>query len=296
MALRLHSTFSVRNWLSGGAHFFIIGVAAQADTPAVWPYALLAMSGVSFIAWIANYRRLRRLTDTPLSNIASAAQGYVEISGRAAAGSPPVLSRLTHLPCLWYQFEVHEKSSDDNWTLTDSGTSDAPFVLIDDTGRCIVDPRGAEIVTTHEQTWTSGSYRYTERLLLAQERIYGLGEFATIGGAGDAADVDGDISKLLAGWKQDQSSLLQRFDLNRDGRIDLQEWELARRQARREVEAARLEKSMAEGTHTLRQPQDGRLFLLSNYLPDRLQASYARWAWAHAIICIGASGTAVALF
>ena len=94
-------------------------------------------------------------------------------------------------------------------------------------------------------------------------------ELATIGGAGDAADVDGDISKLLAGWKQDQNSLLQRFDLNRDGRIDLQEWELARRQARREVEAARLEKSMAEGTHTLRQPQDGRLFLLSNYLPDR---------------------------
>ena len=45
-----------------------------------------------------------------------------------------------------------------------------------------------------------------------------------------------------------------------------------------------------------RMPRDGRPYLLSNYLPERLQSSYLRWAWGHAIVCIGASGAAVALF
>lgn len=289
------SGFSIRNWLSGGAHFFIIAVAAQSDSPEVWPYALFAMSGVSFAAWVGNYRRLRRIADTPLSNIASAAQGFVEIAGCAEAGSAPILSQLTHLPCLWFQFEVYEKSSDDKWTLRESGTSDAPFVIRDATGACVIDPRGAEVVTSHEDNWTSGSYRYVERLLLPQERIYGLGEFTTVGGAGSTFDTDADIGTLLAAWKRDPATLLNRFDLDRDGKVDLKEWELARRQARREVEANHREARATSGTHTLSKPGDGRLYLLSNYLPDRLQASFLRWAWAHAVICIGASGTAVAL-
>ena len=129
------------------------------------------MSGVSFAAWIGNYRRLRRIADTPLSNIGSAAQGYAEIAGRAEAGTAPLNSHLTHLPCLWFEFEVYEKTSDDKWTLRESGSSETPFVIRDATGTCVIDPRGAEIVTSHEERWTSGSYRYVERLLLPQERI-----------------------------------------------------------------------------------------------------------------------------
>ena len=290
------SVFNVRNWLNGGAHFCIVAVTAQFDTPAAWPTALLAMSAVSFAAWIGNYRRLRRITDTPLSHIASAAQGYVEIAGRAEAQSAPILSRLTSLPCLWYQFEIHEKSGDDNWTLRDSGTSDAPFIVRDATDACVIDPHGAEVVTSHDETWISGNYRYIERLLLPRERIYGLGEFATVGGANSALDAEADTGALLSEWKRKPAALLERFDLDKNGNIDLKEWELARRQARREVEASHRDIRAANGTHTLSKPRDDRLFLLSNYLPDRLQSRYTRWAWGHAIVCIGASGAAVALF
>jgi len=293
--MQITSGFNVRNWLSGGAHFCIIAVAAQIDSPAVWPYALFAMSGVSFAAWVGNYRRLRRIADTPLSNIATAAQGYVEIAGRADPGNTSLLSHLTQLPCLWFQFEVHEKSGDDNWTLRESGTSDTPFAIRDNTGTCVIDPRGAEVVTSHEQTWTSGSYRYVERLLLQQERIYGLGEFATVGGAGSTFDTDADIGALLAVWKRDPATLLSRFDLDKSGSIDLKEWELARRQARREVEAKHRDAQNSAGTNTLRKPHDDRPFLLSNYLPDRLKSNYLRWAWGHAIVCVGASGIAVGL-
>ncbi len=69
-------------WLSGAAHFFIIIVAVKTETPAAWPWALLAMCGVSFFAWLGNHRRYRQIHDLPTSKVASAAQGYVELIGR----------------------------------------------------------------------------------------------------------------------------------------------------------------------------------------------------------------------
>jgi hypothetical protein len=286
---------NTRNWFTGGAHFLILAFAAQADSAAVWPYALAAMSAVSFAAWIASYRRLRRIADTPLSNIATAAQGYVEISGRSEAGATPLLSQLTHMPCLWYQYEVYEKSSDNKWALRDTGTSDAPFAVRDATGTCVIDPRGAEVVTSREQTWTEGGYRYTERLLLAPERIYGLGEFVTIGGASSLLDTNADVGAMLAQWKRDPAKLLSRFDLDKNGSLDLKEWELARRQARREVESAHNDARARDATNVLRKPADDRLFVLSNYIPERLRRRYAMWAWIHAIVCVAASGLAIAL-
>lgn len=284
------------NWLTGGLHFVILGTAAYANSAAVWPYALGAMSLVSFAAWVGNYRRLRQIADTPPSNIASAAQGYVELSGRAEEpGGTPIVSKLTNLPCVWFHYEIEEKSSDDKWSSMESGDSDDPFVVRDATGRCVIDPEGAEVVTSRKQTWTKDQYRYTEWLLLPLDRIYALGEFATIGGPDSDLDLNADISALLAEWKKNQPELLKRFDLNQDGAIDLKEWELARRQARREVEAQQREIRMSDGTHVLRRPADGRLFLISNYLPDKLRNTYLIWSWVHIGIFIGAGGGAFAL-
>ena len=294
--MSLNTAFSLRSWLNGGAHFMISGLTLALERPALWPYALLAMAAVSLIAWTGDYRRLRRIADTPASNIATAAQGYVEISGHCSDDRAPLSAPLSDTTCLWYQYEIREQSGHDEWTLREAGRSDAPFVLTDASGRCEINPVGAEVMTSRVKTWTEGRQRFTERLLLPQERIYALGEFITVGGADSTLDAGADTAQKLAVWKQDQPSLLQRYDLNRDGRIDLQEWELARRQARREVEAEHRRVLASEGTHTLRKPRDGRLYLLSNYLPDHLQKSYMRWAWAHAVFCIGACAAAAALW
>jgi hypothetical protein len=284
------------NWLTGGVHFVIAAVAAQADSAAAWPYAFAAMSFVSFVAWMANYRRYRQIADTPVSRVASAAQGYVELLGRAAPiPGTPMLTRIRQLPCVWYHYRVEERGSDDKWSLQDEGESEDPFLLIDATGQCVIDPEQAEIITSHVETWTDGSYRYTESLLLPQDKLSALGEFTTIGGAGSALDFDGDVSELLAEWKKNQPKLLERFDLNRDGTLDLREWELARRQARREIEQRHLEIRAADGVNIMRKPADGRLFILSNQLPDKLIARYQRWSWFHVIIVCAAASAAFAL-
>ena len=54
--------------------------------------------------------------------------------------------------------------------------------------------------------------------------------------------------------------------------------------------------SMKFEQDTLQKPHDGRLYLLSNYLPDRLQKKYTRWAWAHAVFCVGACAATATLF
>ncbi|MEO7728022.1 MAG: hypothetical protein ABIS45_12270 [Burkholderiales bacterium] len=290
--LRIHSA----NWLTGGVHVIILALAAHAESSAVWPYALGAMSLVSFAAWIGNHRRYLQIAGTPLSNIASAAQGYVEIAGQAEmpAGTPFV-SKLSLTPCVWYQYQIEEKNSNNEWSLHDSGASDELFIVRDKTGECVIDPEGAETLCSRRNTWTHGDYRYVEWLLLPRETVYALGEFATIGGANSELDLDADVGALLAEWKMNQPALLQRFDLNQSGSIDVREWGLARRQAVREVQAHHREIRASTGTNMLRAPADGRLFLISNYLPAKARLRYMLWAWAHAAIFIGAGAGAFAL-
>lgn len=288
--------FYTSEWLTGGVHFVILAFAAQADDAAVWPYALAAMAIVSFFAWMASYRRYRQIQDLPTSRVASAAQGYVELFGRAMplAGAP-VTSKCSGLPCCWYRYYIERQTSDDKWTHEDSGVSNAHFLLLDGSGECVVSPEGAEVLSKRKQTWIRDDYRYTEWLLLAQDPLYAVGEFSTVGGAVTELDENRDVSDLLTEWKKDRQQLLQRFDLDRDGALDLREWEQARLQARREVQKLRQDVRARDGVNLLRKPRDGRLFLLANELPDRLGRRFAFWSGLHLMVFFGAGGASLLL-
>lgn len=278
-------------WLTGGVHFVIIIIAAQLETAAVWPWALMLMSAVSFFAWLGNYRRYRQINDLPTSKVASAAQGYVELVGRGELlDGEPVLSRLSRRPCCWYRYEVEEEQSDDKWKTIDQGSSVAHFLLVDDTGACVVSPEGAEVATREHRTWREGHYRYNEWLLLPDTILYAIGEFATTSGnVREEVEARKDIAVLIDVWKRDQQALLERFDLNRDGTIDMKEWELARMQATREVRKIRaaMTKPLVEGVHLLRKPRDGRLFLLANEMPDALGRRFLWWSVLHLVVMLG---------
>jgi hypothetical protein len=289
--------FYTSEWLTGGVHFVILVFAVLADTREVWPYALAAMAVVSFFAWMASYRRYRQIHDLPTSRIVSAAQGYVELFGRSELISGvPVVSKLTGLPCCWYRYYVERKSSNDKWVYEDSGVSDEHFLLVDDTGQCVVFPEGAEVLPARKQTWTRDEYRYTEWLMLPRDVLYAVGEFTTIGGAVAEFDESGDVSDLLADWKKQKPQLLQRFDLNRDGTLDLKEWELARLQAKREVRARHQDIRARDGVNVLRRPRDGRLFLLADEMPEKLGRRFAFWSVLHLVVFFGAGSASLMMF
>ena len=277
--------------LSGGLHAIIVVIALQTEDPRSWPWALLGMSVVSFFAWVGNTRRYRAIHDLPTSSIASAAQGYVELFGvgRLIEGST-VRSPASLTPCCWYHYTVEEQDSDNKWKTVEENTSIDHFLIVDDSGACVVSPDGAEVVSRERKHWSEGGRRYTEWLLLPEGPVYAIGEFTThSGNVLSAADEKSDVSALITEWKNNPQLLLQRFDADRDGQISLEEWEQARLAAIGEVRQRHHEQcgAQTEGVHLLRKPRDRRLFLLANEMPDKLGRRYRIWAWVHLIAFLG---------
>jgi hypothetical protein len=277
-----------------GAYFALaLGLGVAGGWAEIAPLGIALLAGAATLAaWggFANLRRYRAVADTPTSRVASAPQGYVELVGRGAhLPGERLHSHLSGLPCLWYRYRVEEKT-DDRWRVHDEGRSHDTFALDDDSGQCLVDPDGAEIVTSHSRTWTQGAYRCTEWTLIAGEPLYALGAHATLGGANADLDRKADIAAVLTEWKRDRAALLKRYDRDGDGEIDQDEWERARRDAEAHVDREHLETRLSDGVHMLRRPADGRMFLVANRDPLSLVRRYRRWAWAHAALLCAALG------
>ncbi len=283
-------------WLTGSLHLIILWIALESESKHVWAWALLAMAVVSFFAWMANYRRYRQIHDLPTSKVASAAQGYVELFGHSLPlPDSPVRAPHSGLACCWYSYLVERKGSDDKWETHDSGESVADFLLVDDTGQVIVSPDGAEVCYAERRTWTQGSFRYTEELLLPQGRLYALGDFSTTS-ADLALEENRDVSALLAEWKTDQPALLERFDTDRSGALDLKEWEQARLEAQREIRRRHAAEPPPQAVNWLRKPADGRVFILAGALPEKIGRRYALWSWGHLAFLFGAGLGSLILF
>lgn len=285
--LQLRDGFS-RFILSGG-QLALIMLGFQIEHPLGWVGVAVAIALLSVWGWMGAVRRWRAMTDMPTSQIASAAQGYVELHGRGRGlAGLPLVSPLNGLPCLWYRYTIEHKDNDGKWSHYRTEVSDASFILRDDSGECLIDPEHAEIVSKRKDIWEENDERYTQWLLLQDEMIYVLGQFRTRSGLDLALDRDGDIKALLAEWKQSPQGLLERFDLDGNGEIDLREWELARSAARREVESQHRETRNSADLHQMHYPDDGRLYLITNLIPEKLARRYQWWAWAHLCIFFGA--------
>jgi hypothetical protein len=262
---------------------------------------LAAVCAYSFWGAFRLLAKSRLLRDTPTARIRSAAQGYAEFSGKGAV--PPrvtIKGPLTGLECVWWRYRIQERGGigkQRGYNTIDTQTSEAPFLLDDGTGRCLVDPGGAEVVPHVRTVWygstawpeyrlppgqgvlgkfvdalfSGGPYRYIEHRLNVADPLYALGEFRTQGGVGNF-DADDGIAQLLHEWKRDQAKLLERFDANHDGRIDAAEWEQVRAAARTQVLAKRHAEENEPTVPIIGEPGDGRPYLLS--VSD--QASLAR--------------------
>jgi hypothetical protein len=279
-----------REALTSAGYLGLLAVGVESAQPAGWTASLGLVFALGFIAWAATYRRARAIAEIATSKIGSAAQGYVELVGRAS-GAPDELiaSPFSGLPCIWYRYRVYEKTGGKNqWREVDSGVSHTTFELSDASGVCRVDPDDAEVLPAETRVSYQADGKQVEELLFAGRPVYVLGEFSTTGGAVAALSLGEDVGFLLAEWKRDPVALRRRFDLDRNGEIDLKEWELARRLATRTVEKQHRELRQAGEDHTLRAPADGRLYLISALLPDKLRLRYLRWSAFHLAVAISA--------
>ncbi|HEX8963460.1 MAG TPA: hypothetical protein VF801_10700 [Rhodocyclaceae bacterium] len=240
---------------------------------------------VSLFAWYLSFTSLRGITSEPTSRIASASQGYAKLRGTGRPYSKtPVISKLTGFPCLWYRYRVEQKNDQNKWVVVDSGESSEPFLLDDGSGACLVDPRGADVETTHQDSWYAGAGRCTEWTLLASDAVSAFGDFCTTSGGRVERTINDEVKMVIGEWKRDMPALQRRFDLDGDGQLDEKEWELVRRAAGREAES-RLDAARAEPErHFLIKPQGGRLFLITNLDQDALARRYLLLSRIHVAV------------
>lgn len=247
---------------------------------------------VALVSWVLTYQRARAVADVATSRIGSAAQGYVELMGHASGGASELLrSPFSATECVWYRYRVYERDSDDDWCEVERGSSTATFELSDGSGACRVDPEHAELLGAHSREIIHGREKQVEEMLLRGSLIYVLGEFRTLGSTDTALSASADVSALLGDWKKDRAELLRRFDADGNGEIDLQEWEVARRQAIQTVAQQHHEMRQTSELSVVRAPADGRMYLISTLPPHKLRQRYLWWSFFHlGVALLGACG------
>ncbi|HUW25241.1 MAG TPA: hypothetical protein VMW07_01805 [Gallionella sp.] len=287
MLVRLRREYA--QLVTSGAQLLLLVIGIKLESRTGWLGILSVMALISLFAWLSALHRLRMVRDTPTSKVTSAAQGYVELLGRGRPYGEPLISKLRALPCLWYRYKMEQRDSRNRWSTLDSGESRDSFLLRDDSGDCVVDPENAEIVTRHCDQWIEGNYRYTEWKFIHTDSIYVIGDFHTHS-LGTEFNTRAELNALLAEWKKNLPMLHERFDLNNDGELNMQEWMLARQAAKRAVAKKRYEAYAQPDIHIISLPRDGKLFLISNLTPDKLSHRYLFWGWVHLVIFFGALG------
>ena len=266
-------------------------------------FVAVALALAAFVYAFVFLHRARIIENTPTSKIRSAAQGYVELSGYGELmEGAPIVSPLTAKQCTWYRYKV-EKIGDKHSRIVESGASDELFLLVGETGRCVIDPEGAIVTAATKQVWYEHSYpsrrsrqsggllgrvgaryRYTEERMHPGESLYAIGMFMSVGGGAENFNTDAEVRELIKTWKQDRQNLLKYFDANGDGEIDVQEWEAVRKAAYQQVRKEQAQRSVAPPTHIMCKPKnDNRPFLLSVH-PQHTLVKHYKWK---AVACLG---------
>ena len=92
-------------------------------------------------------QRRRLILDTPFSKIRSASLGMVEVSG-LAVGPYTMIAPVTEMRCYYYRtyvWELKKRDKNKEWVKVAAECMHVPFFLDDNTGRVLIDPRGADL-------------------------------------------------------------------------------------------------------------------------------------------------------
>ncbi len=292
----------------------VLGMELSADDYQSLLWGAIIAALVSFYIFVRHWKRLRLVEDTPTSRLRSAHQGYIELEGRGQHLDETIFAPLSNHPCLWYRslIERHETYTENGrsksrWNVIYGRTSSHRFRLIDGESSCYVDPDGAEVNGHEKLVWygdtewptqtqllesqsvvkaLTNHYRYSEWLILPGQLLYILGQFTTCSAAA-GQPVRKLTIDLLNDWKNDRQSLLQRFDSNKDGQIDLQEWEAVRQSAFAEAQQVHDRLAQEPDIHLVEKPaQSGQPFIISVHPQAVLIDKYRRTAYGALLVCL----------
>lgn len=219
-------------------------------------FYLIGGGCVSLYSGLKRIRQLRKIEDTPCSDIRSAPQGLVEIEGHVLPFRECFENR-DGKAVAYRDFKIEKKVSrgkSSHWQTVHSETQGTEFVVSDGTGLAKVDVTGGELILKENiMGWSSlsseekaalftrygsmvsglptgndgffsfrGTFRIREKNLLIGAPIYVRGSFHTLKGANPYVISPQHLRFVgkLVELKTRVGGRMKAFDLNRDGTID----------------------------------------------------------------------------
>ncbi len=128
----------------------ILALLKQRSDPGTLFFVCAIGFGLGIMLFIRGFRLLQRrrlILDTPSSKIRSASMGLVEING-LAVGPYTMIAPITARPCYYYRtlvWEYKQEGKNKQWVKIAGESMHVPFYVDDNTGRMLVDPRGADL-------------------------------------------------------------------------------------------------------------------------------------------------------
>lgn len=219
----------------------------------LWLLGFGTLVGVGLFArGFGLWRRRRAIEDTPTAKVRSMALGRVELKGVARAREL-LRAPLSGIGCVWFRYRIERESGSGRrrrWQTVDSGdSSDRVFELEDETGRVLVEPKGATIEIDAQLKETdpplvgelerfvaergvrvSGLFG-TARLRITEARLHD-GDTLYLHGVAQARpglreERRRAISMRLAELKSDEKEMVA-LDVDGDGAVSADEWDAAR--------------------------------------------------------------------
>jgi len=134
----------------------------MADVRSLFYSIIFTAVGV-FLLWAGfqSFKVKRLIENIPTSKIRSIAMGLVEIAGQVVPDKK-IKSPFSNKNCVYYRYTIEEYRSSgksSSWRTIKKGFDSIPFYLKDNTGKVLVDPKGAIVDIPKDFEFKSGFRR-----------------------------------------------------------------------------------------------------------------------------------------
>jgi len=166
---------------------FMAAMALTSDAPHRlnrgygWAYLFVSLVAITAVGYAEYMRRV--LIKSGIVRIGSASNGYVEIRGEARPLPRTMTLRTprSNEVALWYRYRQNKRRNlSEAWYIDRNETSDAPFLIDDGSGQCIVLPDALAVTSAHELRTASGFESHEEQWIAPGDFIFAAGEFRTV--------------------------------------------------------------------------------------------------------------------
>ncbi len=247
--------------------------------------ALFSSGVLLFIHAFVLLHRKRNIENCPTSKIRSMSMGETEVNGRARQ-KYSLRAPYSLTECVYYSYKIYKTEMTPNGprrVISEYGESgNIPFYLEDDTGKVLILPKGSILKagvkqTIHGDLLMGMPTNNTDGRKIV-ETIIPIGQFLYVKGFAHRIKVNNkqrnkELTNRLFSIKTDKKKI-EKYDINNDGVISEEEWELARESVEKELMIEELSKEEDGDKIAIGKHPTGEFFYIADRREDAVVKSF----------------------